>query len=131
MTHTRVDSVLGHVLERHPGALQHIQHFSHVAFGQRHERLFAILSYFDSGKIWFVNNSSNIYTIDLLFAFDYVVQARQNLLWWKRSKPEASAARLKRRNDFRLVVTDYAESYVFGVLFNNWNKKSIVTYTEN
>ncbi len=38
-----------HILEGHPGTLQDIQDFSHVAFAQFDQRLFTILRNFDAG----------------------------------------------------------------------------------
>jgi hypothetical protein len=109
-----------HILEGHPGTLQDIQDFSHVAFAQFDQRLFTILRNFDAGIneiLWKWKN--NWPEADSLFLFNHVIQSRKNLIWIQRSKTEASGTRLQCWNDFAQVVANDAESHVVCVLFDD------------
>lgn len=63
----------GHIFVRHPSALQNVQHFAHVAAGQRYERLFPVLGHLQT------------------FLVDDKVQPRNDLLLDEWRKAEACA----------------------------------------
>ena len=57
----------------------------------------------------------------LLFLSNDVLEPRHHLFGAQRAKPETSAARLQRRNDFRQVIADNAEARILGKLLDNCN----------
>lgn len=101
MANARVHVRLGDVLVRHPCALQHVDHLTHVAARQSDQRPLAVLA--------------GLQTL----CVDDIVQARYDLLLDQRRKPEARAARLHCRNDLAQVVADDAEAHVVGVLLDD------------
>lgn len=83
MTNAQIDRFFGDVLIRHPGALKHIQYFTHITIGQFNQCLLTVLGRFQTvderekllnDRIPFkMGKQISIYE---LFLFDNILQTR-------------------------------------------------------
>lgn len=101
-----------HAIVRHRGALQQVDHLSHVAAAQVDQRLSAVVGHVQ------------------LFRLDHVLQSRQNLLLAQRTETKARTSGLQCRYDLGQVVADQTEANVLGVLLHD-SSQGILCVTLN
>lgn len=125
--------------------LKYVQNLSHIAISEGQKGFLSIFSDTDPvnarkklSSSWPKSSSSNTLNFfsfchnnyyHSLFFLNDMLQSGKHLLSGQRSKPKPRTTRLKRRNDLRQVVANYAESRVLSKFLNYWNQNRAYNMT--